>query len=153
MRPKTVIDPDFRSNARRWFWPIRSIGQLMIVVALSGLVLSVYPMKAQRQSRVPLKIVRFRGNVRGTSIGAPTPAVNPRVAVRPPADRFTVVASPDIDPAMVITASPDIDPGMVIRRGDDEPQLIPGQFPGPLPGQGGLRSHRPLPGVFPQRRP
>ncbi len=148
MKPQTVLDPDFRSNARRWYWPIRSIGQLMIVVALSGLVLSVYPMKSQPQSRGPLNIAR----VPGTSVvRALDLTVKPPVAVRPPADRFTVVASPDIDPAMVITARPDIDPGMVVHRGDDEPRLNPGQIPTPLPNQEGLRFRPPVPGVVPYR--
>ncbi len=44
MKPKVQFDPEFARKARRWYWPIRSIGQLMIVVALSGLMLWIVPM-------------------------------------------------------------------------------------------------------------
>ena len=36
MKSKVQWDPEITGKARRWYWPIRSIGNLMIVVALVG---------------------------------------------------------------------------------------------------------------------
>ena len=158
MKPKVQFDPEFGKNARRWYWPIRSIGQLMIVVALSGLMLGGMSMRSRRPVRNSLK--PFRGpmnRVQGPAGQFPAGVAQPR-------DRFVIVARPEIDPGMVIQARPDLDAAMVIHPGTGgrlsrvaplvggRPQL-PGQAPVPVPDQGELHDRSPYPLVIPQPKP
>ncbi|MGP0069194.1 MAG: hypothetical protein ACLQGP_37040 [Isosphaeraceae bacterium] len=109
MKSKVPFDPDFGKNARRWYWPIRSIGQLMIVVALSGLMFWGGSLRSRPPLRnTPRRILRPMTPVRVPAIPSPAPVVQPR-------DPFVVVASPEIDPAMVIRADPDLDAAMVVH--------------------------------------
>jgi hypothetical protein len=112
MKSKIQFDPELGKNARRWYWPIRSIGQLMIVVALSGLTLWAVPRRSGDSVSGPL-------NLRRIPAGMPTirgPLRSPRAEVGQPNDRFVIVARPDLDAGMVIQARPDIDAGMVIPQ-------------------------------------
>jgi hypothetical protein len=96
MKPKVDLDPMLQADVRRRRRPVRSIGALMVVVALSGLALGIV--------RTP------RGRI---GVRAP---VAPRVALKvQPRDRFVIVAPAEIDPGMVVRAREDIDPGMVFN--------------------------------------
>jgi hypothetical protein len=165
MKPKPNFDPDFPMTSRRRYWPIRSIGQLMIVVALSGLVLSVVSMKSQRPS--PSVNVRKRLPMTSRLVQVPSRNLQARDVVQPPPDRFVIVARAEIDPAMVVQARPDIDPGMVFnpytrRRGSAPSDPMPGvslwelgQTPRPLPVPEQLspRGRVPQYPVIPQPQP
>lgn len=101
MRPKAPLDRDFLAIARTRCWPMRSIGQLMIVVALSGLVMWAVSRGVRRSASGSRNIMRI-------------PAT-----VAQPSDRFVIVAPPEADSAMVIRADPHIDPEMVFHDGPD----------------------------------
>jgi hypothetical protein len=139
MKPKVPFDPEFAADARRWYWPIRSIGPLMIVVALGGLTLWAAPMKRGGKASGPSNLRRVpagRAAIRG-------PLRSPPAQVDRPRDRFVIMTCPEIDPAMVILA-PEIDAGMVVHPGTpgrassvaprvDFGPLRPGQPPAAVP--------------------
>jgi hypothetical protein len=109
MKPKFDLDLEVPASIRRWHWPIRSIGQLMIVVALSGMVFAVLPLKSRRPGPPALKMVPAPGT--STVIQGPIGTVHG--LRRDPSDRFVFIAPEEIDPGMVIQARPDLDEGMV----------------------------------------
>ncbi len=115
MRRKAPFDRNFRAIQRTRLWPIRSLGPLMMVVALSGLVLSAFSLKPRGLASGPRNIVRAPATV--TLVQGP--AGTGLTEVDPPNDRFVIPAHPDIEPAMVIRADPDIDPEMVFHLGPD----------------------------------
>ncbi len=139
MKPKVPFDPEFAANLRRWYWPIRSIGLLMMVVALGGLTLWAAPIeRGGKASRVPnlRRVPPGRAATRG-------PLRSTQAQVDRPRDRFVIMARPDIDQAMVIRA-PEIDAGMVVHPGTPgrassvAPRvgfgpLLPGQPPAAVP--------------------
>ena len=111
MKPKVQFDPELGISMRRSYWPIRSAGQLMIVVALSGLTFWVMPMGwggpatgSRGVRRAPVRRAAIR-----------QPLQTPRAGAAPSSDRFVIMAAPEIDPAMVIRADPDIDAAMVVH--------------------------------------
>lgn len=138
MKPDPDFDPKCRVKTwRRGYWPIRSIGSLMIVIALSGLMLRALPIPPRRP-RPPAWKVAPRLAV---PIVVQGPVRTPRARVAQPPDRFVIVAPAEIDPEMVVRAREDIDPEMVFnpetgRRGatpiSPAPAVNP-YFPGPIP--------------------
>jgi hypothetical protein len=161
MKPKPELDLEIPSRLRRWYWRIRSIGQLMIVIALSGLVLSVVPPILRGPVRGSLNIK----NVRGRKAVIPGPIGRLPADIRPSRDPFVIIASAEIDPGMVVRADPDLDAEMVFnpetgRRGLSRsapastgglvaPQAIPEPAPvAPPPRVWELR-----PPVVPQAQP
>ena len=130
MKPKSESDPELPSNLRRWYWRIRSIGQLMIVIALSGLVLSIVPPRTRGAVRGSLNIK----TVRGQPAVIPGPIGRLQAGARPSRDRFVIVAPAEIDPEMVVRADPDLDAEMVFnpetgRRGSPGAAPAPGGGP------------------------
>jgi hypothetical protein len=111
MKPKIDCDPLFESNGRRRYGPIRSIGLLLIAVALSGVALRAGPIPAPRPGPRPVVIAPMS---RGALVlQGPVQNSPIRVVQRP--DRFLIRAREDIDPKMVVRARPDIDPEMVFN--------------------------------------
>jgi hypothetical protein len=144
MKPDPDFDPKCRVKTwRRGYWPIRSIGSLMIVVALSGLMLRALPIAPKRPGP-PAWRVAPRAAVPVLVQG---PVQTPPAAVARPPDRFVIVAPAEIDPEMVLRAREDIDPEMVFnpdagRRGPIPTAPVPGvnpylpvPVPAPAPGE------------------
>jgi hypothetical protein len=107
MRSKS--DPEFELQPKlcRWYWPIRSIGQLMVVVALSGLAMAVLPERPRTRSLPPglrPPVVR--------AVQVIPPVQTPRVS-----DRFVREAPAGIDDAMIVTARQGIDDAMIVGPG------------------------------------
>jgi hypothetical protein len=107
MRPKPEPEFVFQPKHRRWYRPIRSIGQLMVMVALSGLALAVLP---ERHRPMPM------------ALGIRPPAVRavqvvPPVRVPRPLDPSVHEARPGIDDAMIVTARQGIDDAMIVNPG------------------------------------
>jgi hypothetical protein len=133
MKPKPVFDVEFAVPSRRPFRPIRSIGQFMIVVALSGLVMVFVPARSRRlpppkgPARAPVVPAVFYGQLAGGNphefrLWAYRARAQERarriqdVAVqRQPREPFVVVAPGWIDPQMVVRAPDWIDPRMVVN--------------------------------------
>jgi hypothetical protein len=154
MKSKIHCDPELGKNARRWYWPIRSIGQLMIVVALIGLTLWGMRMMPQRAGSGSLTFLVDPSTmtmVQGPLVDPLTmtmvqgPEQIPSAPFAPPRDRFVIVPRPEIDPHMFILARPDLDAGMVIHLGTrgrlarvapmvGEGPPVPGPAPLPVPG-------------------
>jgi hypothetical protein len=160
MKSKIPFDPEFRANARRWYWPIRSIGQLMIVVALIGLTLWGMRMMPQRAGSGSLTFLVDPSTM--TMVQGPEQI--PSAPFAPPRDRFVIVPRPEIDPHMFILARPDLDAGMVIHLGTrgrlarvapmvGEGPPVPGPAPLPVPGRGGPLDGSAYPRVIPQPEP
>jgi hypothetical protein len=158
MKPKPCIDPDFHANSRRWYWPVRSIGQLMIVVALSAVALALMAGRAPRQ--VPRKRVFPRFSRNATVFQRPGQGPQARVLVERPRDPFVMVAPAGIDREMIVPAPAEIDEAMVFHpKTGDQPQVLtapplnpvvvpePGQEPIPVPhGSSPHEGAPPLPG-------
>jgi len=141
MRCKSDPEFEFPSKLCRWYWPIRSIGQLMIVVALSGLAMAVLPDRPRPMSLAP--------GIRPTAVRA-VQVLPPVQAPRVP-DRFVREAPGGIDDAMIVTARPGIDDAMIVN-----PSRLRGRpvTPEPAPDESGSAKVLPLrrvPAVRPQR--
>jgi hypothetical protein len=152
MKAKIPFDSEFAGDARRQCWPIRAIGPLMFVAALSGLMIWAGPMMSGAKAAGPPKIRR-------------APAGRPAQAwVGQPRDRFVIAVRPDLDAAMVIPVDPDLDAAMVIHPGTGgrslpmAPRLggalpAPGQAPAPVPDRGGPHDWSSPPRVNPRAIP
>jgi hypothetical protein len=119
MEPDLSFDFDFplqKTNSRRWSWPIRSIGSLMVLIALSCLSMTVMARGTRRQTNVTVPIPRRApsGPIL-TPKAAPGVPLNVMPAPRKRTNRFVIEADADIDPKMVIKANPTIDPEMVFN--------------------------------------
>jgi hypothetical protein len=143
MRTKRESELEFQPKLRRWYWSIRSIGQLMVVVALSGLAMAVLP---DRHRPMPLAPGTRPGAVRAVQ-------VVPRVQV-PRAravDPFLHEARPGIDDAMIVTARPGIDDAMIVGPGRMRGALA---IPQPAPDESESAKALPLwrvPAIGPKR--
>ncbi len=107
MKNQSGFDPQSEEKARKRSRPIRSIGLLMLLVALCALLLSA----ALETQRKPPPV-----------IAAPFPVVAvPAVLVYAPSrpvlapDPFVRVADASIDPKFVVPAPPDLDQAMVVN--------------------------------------
>jgi hypothetical protein len=105
LRSKSDPEFEFPSKLCRWYWPIRSIGQLMVVVALSGLAMAVLPERPGTRSLPPgLRPPAVR------AVQVIPPAQTPRVP-----DRFVREAPAGIDDAMIVTARQGVDDAMIVN--------------------------------------
>jgi hypothetical protein len=150
MEPDLNFDFDSRSrkeNSRWWSWPTRSIGLLMVMIALSSLSLTVMARGTRRQSK-PATPVTSRSVPQG-------PVLTPKAAPGVPAkvmpvpmqrtDRFVIEADAEIDPKMVLKADPTIDPEMVFNPEIDGRLSLP-IVPVPVPGNPLVPKRAPTPG-------
>jgi hypothetical protein len=132
------FDSQFRKTPLRWWaWPIRSIGSLMVMIALSGMTLTVMA-RGTRGPTKPATPVKPWSVPQG-------PVLTPRAAPAVPAkvipvpkprartDRFLIEADADIDPKMVLKADPNIDPEMVFNPEVKLRRSLP-IVPVPVPG-------------------
>jgi len=141
MRPKPDPEFEFQPKSRSRSWPIRSIGQLMVVVALSGLAMAALP---------------GRSRPRPLTFGARPPAVRavqviPQVQAPQVPDPFVREAPGGIDDAMIVTARQGIDDAMIVG-----PSRLRGRpvSPDPVPDESDSAKAVPLrriPAVRPQR--
>ena len=92
MKPKPKFELELPSRARRWYWPIRSIGQLMIAVALNGLVLSVVPELSRRLVQGSLNIKKGPGR----KAVVPGPIGRLQAEIRPSRDPFVIMAPAEV---------------------------------------------------------
>jgi hypothetical protein len=134
MNSKTNFDPELPTKLRRCYRSVRSIGHLMIVVAVSGLLLSVLPAGSRRHraARVPRNVAL---------IPRPGESLQAKALPEQTRDPFVIMAPAEIDPKMVKLAPAGIDEEMVVNpysRGGQSPrrQSPPGNRPAPLPGRG-----------------
>ena len=109
MNPRPHLDPEFSCPGKPPGWHSfpRSLGRLMILIALFGLVLSVYSTQT-RPTTVP--IIR-------TPVALQRRRVAPRGQPIPPRHPAVIVARPGIDDAMIHTARQGIDEGMIVNPG------------------------------------
>ena len=121
MKSKRDFDPDWQAPLRHRLWPFRSIRDLMVVVAVSGLLFGA-AVTAARQT-LPQMFRRDLGlstvstaPPRGTLAPARVRAPMALVAQVQPRDPMVVFAPESIDPGMVVRASDWIDPQMVFTR-------------------------------------
>ncbi|HZW29158.1 MAG TPA: hypothetical protein VFF52_00520 [Isosphaeraceae bacterium] len=161
MKPKSDYDPELPSNVRPWYWRIRAIGQLVVVIVLSGLLFSAIPSRGQGPVRSALRFQK----VPGQQAVIPGPIGRLRTPVRPPRDRFVIVAPAAIDPKMVVRADPDLDAEMVFnpetgRRGSSGSAparagvpVAPPAVPHPAPAEPPPQTWTPPPSVVPQPQP
>ncbi len=135
MKLKPGFDDELQLKGQRWAWPVRSIGRLMIVVAVCGAALSVMAGMGQHIRNVRYFPARAQ---------RPIQAPQTNVLVAQPRDPFVVVAAAEIDAKMVVAAPAGIDEAMVFNPYTGERQsaqaapalgspLMP--FPGTQPGQ------------------
>ncbi len=105
MKPKQMLDHDFLRSSQRSYWPLRSIGQLLVGAALSGLLLAALPSRSRP----------WPPSLRGNAVvwqprrGQPVPRVTPQ------RDRSVIVARQGIDERMIITARRGIDEAMIVN--------------------------------------
>jgi hypothetical protein len=113
----SAFDSPLRKTiSRRWSWPIRSIGSLMVLIALSCLSMTVMARGPRRQTNAATSVPR-----RAPSGPILTPKAAPSLpakvmpAPRKRTGRFVIEADADIDTKMVTKADPTIDPEMVFN--------------------------------------
>lgn len=142
MRPEPHLDPEFapcvhsrlrarakaEAEARGWFALPRSLGRLMVLIAVLGLVLAVYQYHRRTRPRLMTYLsarpaVLLRGPVR---IPRPIPRLR---------DESVIVARPGIDDAMIHPARIGIDDGMIVNPGPRmrDPVILPPPGPEGLP--------------------
>ena len=83
----------------------------MIVIALSGLVLSVVPLRSRRPAPPAFRLTRVPGNL--TFVQGPVPGLQEEKGY--PSHPFVIVAPAEIDPGMVVQADPALDAAMVFN--------------------------------------
>jgi hypothetical protein len=141
MKPRTNFDPMFQTDGQPPL-PLRSIGLLMIVLALGVSALRAGPIPRRRPASRPSRVAP----VPGARVPAPSPFANPRASSPlAPQDQFFAVAPAEVDPAMVVQARADLDEGMLFnpdtrRRGPASADPDPaGAEPLPDPGPNPFR--------------
>jgi hypothetical protein len=137
MKLKPGFDDEFQPKRHRWSLPVRSIGLVMVEVAVCVAVLSVMA-----------GLGKHKRNVRHFSARAPRPVQIPQVnaLVAQPRDSFVVIAAAEIDAKMVVAAPAGIDEAMVFNPYRREKQSevadpalespltpVPGDQPGQVP--------------------
>ena len=133
MRP----DPEFHNEREnkpreRGQFPIRSIGRLMTLVALSGLALAAF----SEQSRPTILPVRTKPALLRW---VPPPARAPSPRLRAPG---VIVAPRGIDEAMIVTAPSGIDEAMIVNP-ERLTRARMAATPTPAPGSPGSESPAP----------
>jgi hypothetical protein len=137
MKLKPGFDDEFQPKPQRWAWPVRSIGRMMIVVAVCGACLSVMVGMGKHKRNVRY----FRARVQRPILApqAQALAVQPR-------DPFVVVASAEIDAMMVVPAPAGIDEAMVFNPYTRERQAA---LAAPAPGSPLMPDPETQPGQLP----
>jgi hypothetical protein len=146
MKAKSDFDPDWMPSSPRRLWPIGSIWQLMVVVAVSGAIFAV----SVTLTRQPLSSIVYVHPAL-----APAGAASPQLVFYPAVDDSSGAlvtacpingqkppATPDQPfPPIAITTAESIDPKMVVRAPEwIDPKMVvvaPGEAS--QPEQGGLR--------------
>lgn len=109
MRPKPQVDPEFMScpKSRGRLSLPRSLGRLMILIALLGLALGVYSERVRPgPAPFPARLVAFL-----------PPRTPPTRALTRLQDPSVLVARQGIDDAMIHTARRGIDDAMIVNPG------------------------------------
>jgi hypothetical protein len=162
MKPKPDFDLDWPASSSCRHWPVRSIWQLMAVVAASGLFLAVTVPLARQPlasiiywdpglppaSSAPPRLVFYPAPALEQDslvIACPAEAPQPPVIQAQPRDRTVVIAPESIDPGMVVRAPAWIDPKMVFTPGGADAQAEQGELPELAPRVPGI-----APGTGPQ---
>ena len=114
MKPKPDFDPMFQAEPARWYWPIRSIGQLMIVVALSGLALCGRADPARRPDVAACGLARCPAVDRGSRARRPVQRRRRDAAARSVRDRRSPRRS---TPTWSCRPARDLDEAMVFNPG------------------------------------
>jgi hypothetical protein len=122
MKFKPGFDHEFQPKRQRWAGPVRSIGRLMIVVAVCSTALSVMAGTAKHKRNVRYFPARVQRRVQAPQINA---------LVAQPRDPFVVVPAAEIDAKMVVAAPAGIDDAMVFHPYTREQQSVQGA---PAPG-------------------
>jgi hypothetical protein len=138
MKLKPGLDDEFQPQEQPWAVPVRSIGRLMIAVAVCSAALSVMAGPAKHKKNVrsfPAKVQRR----------VQAPQTNALVAQ--PRNPFVVVPSAEIDAKMVVAAPAGIDDAMVFNPYTREQQSIQGA---PAPGGPLMPFYRGDPGQVPE---
>jgi len=154
MKSQPDFDLDWPAGSQSRLWPIRSIRQLMVVVAASGMLLAFTVTLARQPlssmilwdpglptsstARPRLALYQAPDAAPPLVIACPVEAAQPDVFRPQPRDPLVVVAPESIDPGMVVRAPAWIDPKMVFtpRGGDWQPGQ--GGLPAPAPGVQGV---------------
>jgi hypothetical protein len=121
MKLKPGFDDELQPKKQPWFRSIRSIGQLMLVVAVGGLTVAVVAGIANQK--------RSRRYLRGPVVQRPVQVPQVKALVARKRDSFVVIAAADIDAKMVMPAPAEIDEAMVInpdRRDRQADVSVPG---------------------------
>jgi hypothetical protein len=150
MKREPVFVPKCSAAPRRWSWRIRSIGQLMIVIAVIGLVLAALPRKSRPPAPLALRLTPVPGKLAFSQVPVPDVSAQPRT----PRDPFVRIAPAEIDPGMVVRADPDLDAAMVFNPDAGRPESWPAdRVPGVAPVEPTLRLWTLPPPVVPQAQP
>jgi hypothetical protein len=115
MKLRPGFDDEFQPKRQRWTVPVRSIGRLMIVVAVCSTALSFMAGTAKHKKNIryfPAKVQRRHQ----------APQTNALVAQ--PRDPFVVVPAAEIDAKMVVAAPAGIDDAMVFNPYTREQQSV-----------------------------
>jgi hypothetical protein len=129
MKTKLASEPELMSRSKpgpgHWSWPLRSIGRLMTLVALSGLALAVWTEGSRRPNVPPAIRIPLRRAPRAQALDLP------RTRLPAERDRSVIVAPGGIDEAMIKRAPEGIDDAMIFNP--LEPRRAP-VMPSPIPG-------------------
>jgi hypothetical protein len=119
MKHKLDFDPEILIRQRRRCSPIHSIGQLMVIVAVSALILSAVAAAARHLLLAPspaggAPLVLRAGFSPVAVAGGAGGALQAEVFLQQPSDPFVIVAPQSIDLGMVVWAPEWIDPDMIV---------------------------------------
>jgi hypothetical protein len=121
MKPKPLFDDELPPRPGRSWWLSRSIGTLMIVVAVSALVLAFVAERSRRLAAAKQPPSRPRPILTAARLRRQIPQT--KRLLSQPRDPFLIMADASIDPKMVVAAPMGIDDAMVVNRGGQSPQL------------------------------
>jgi hypothetical protein len=138
MKRKPGFDDEFQPKGQPWAVPVRSIGRLMIAVAVCSAALSVMAGPAKHKKNVRSFPARVQRRVQAPQINA---------LVAQPRDPFVVVPSAEIDAKMVVAAPAGIDDAMVFNPYAREQQSVQGA---PAPGNLLMPLYEGNPGQVPE---
>jgi hypothetical protein len=129
MKLKPGFDDEFQPKGQRWSRPRRSIGWLMIALAVCSGALSVTAGMGKYKRSPRTSFLRAQRAV-------PIPQVSAPVAQA--SDPFVVVAAAEIDAGMIVVAPAEIDEAMVSNPESRDRQPTGAPVPGtpliPVPG-------------------
>jgi hypothetical protein len=131
MKPKCNFDHDFANPS--WRWKPLARARWLLLIAVVAALLAVIPTRTTRSPQVFAQ--GAKPVLAAHRVKVQQPAPSPLVAlIRPePAEHFTVMARPSIDPEMVHRAPAGIDEAMVVQRPDQ--RALPPLVIAPQPGE------------------